>query len=120
MEDGQQHCAVREIGETGSNPFRSEQQSAKLLRSHRLSSRGAYLWQTPSRGRFTTLSDGGRLFLHLFSNDRLGRAAHVQPNFSECEPLSGILNTVHNLMSLILSTFDAYSETLQMVVFWDV
>ena len=37
----------------------------RLLRTHRLSSRGAYLWETPSRGRFTTLSDGGRLFLNL-------------------------------------------------------
>ena len=45
------------------------------LRSHRLSSRGAYLWETPNRGRFATLSDGGRLFLNLFSNDRVGRAA---------------------------------------------
>ena len=45
------------------------------FRSHRLSSRGAYLWETPSRGRFTTLSDGGRFFLNLFSKNRVGRAA---------------------------------------------
>ena len=51
MEDGQQHCAVREIGETGSNPVRSEQKPTKLHRSHRLSSPGAYLWQTSSWGR---------------------------------------------------------------------
>ena len=43
--------------------------------SHSLSSRGAYLWETPSRGHFTTLSDGGRLILNLFSNNRVGRAA---------------------------------------------
>ena len=36
---------------------------------------GAYLWETTSRGRFATLSDGGRLFLNLFSNDCVGRAA---------------------------------------------
>ena len=75
MEDAQQHCAVREVGTTGANPVRPEQKSTKLLRSHRLSSRGAYLWQTPSRGRFTTLSDGGHLFLNLFSNDRVRRAS---------------------------------------------
>ena len=74
MEDGQQHCAARGIGETGTNSVRLEQKSNKILRSHRLSSRGAYLWQTPSGGRFTALSDGGRLFLNL-SNDRVGRAA---------------------------------------------
>ena len=45
------------------------------FRSHRLSSRGAYLWETPNRGRFTILPDGGHLFLILFSNNRVGRAA---------------------------------------------
>ena len=49
--------------------------STHQLRSHRLSSRAALLWETPSRGRSTTFSDGGRLFLNLFSNDRVGRAA---------------------------------------------
>ena len=43
-------------------------------RSHRLSSQGAYLWETPSPGRFTTVSDGGRLFLNLFTNKRVARA----------------------------------------------
>ena len=32
----------------------------EIFRSHRLRSRGAYLWETPNRGRLTTLSDGGR------------------------------------------------------------
>ena len=49
--------------------------STHLLLSHRLSSRGAYLRETPSGRRFATLSDGGRLFLNLFSSDRVGRAA---------------------------------------------
>ena len=39
-----------------------------------LSSRGFYLWETPSRRRFATSSDGGRLFLSLVSNDRVSRA----------------------------------------------
>ena len=39
----------------------------KKSTNHILSSRGAYLWETPRRGRSATLSDGGRLFLHLFS-----------------------------------------------------
>ena len=71
----QQHCTIRNIWKTGTDPVRYEQESTKLLQRHRLSSRGAYLLETPSRGRFTTLSDGGRLFLNLFSNERVGRAA---------------------------------------------
>ena len=47
----------------------------EIFRSHRLSSRGAYLRETPNRGRFTTPSDGGGLFLNLFPNNRVGRAA---------------------------------------------
>ena len=43
---------------TGAVPVRSQQKSTNLLRSHRLSSRGAYLWKTLSRGRFAALSDG--------------------------------------------------------------
>ena len=40
------------------------------FRNHGLSSRGAYLWETPNRGRFTTLSDGGRLFLIFLEYSR--------------------------------------------------
>ena len=66
VEVRQQHCPLRKIWKTGADPVRSHQKSTNLLRSQRLSSRGACLWETPSRGRFTTLSDGGRLFLNLF------------------------------------------------------
>ena len=52
VEVRQQHCPVRKIWKTGAGPVRSQQKSTNLLRSHRLSSRGAYLWETPSRGRF--------------------------------------------------------------------
>ena len=76
VEVRQQHCRdTKKLGQAGADPVRSQQKSTDLLRSHRLSSRGVYLWETPSRGCFATLSDGGRLFLNLFSNDRVGRAA---------------------------------------------
>ena len=75
VEVRQQHCPIRKIWKTGTDPVRSQQKSTNLLRSHRLSCRGAYLWETQSRGRFSTLSDSGRLFLNLSSNDRVGRAA---------------------------------------------
>ena len=74
VEVGQQHCSIRKISKTDTDPVRSQQKSRGLFPSHRLNSRGAYLWVTPSRGRFTGLSDGGRLFL-IFSNERVGRAA---------------------------------------------
>ena len=74
VEVREQQCPVRKIWKTGAGPVRSQQKSTNLLRSHRLSSRGAYLWETPSRGRFAALSDGGRLFLNLFSNERVGCA----------------------------------------------
>ena len=67
---GHKYCPVRKIWKTGTDPVRSHQKSTHLLRSHRLSSRGGYLWETPSRGRFTTLS------WTFFSNHRVGRAAH--------------------------------------------
>ena len=75
VEVRQQHCPVRKIWKTAADPVRYQQKSTNLVRSHRLSSRGAYLRETPSRGRFADRSDGGRLFLNLFSNDRVGRAA---------------------------------------------
>ena len=86
-EDHQSGCSPRDRQSLRKNlrePIRKLHQEAlednvgteiERFRSHRLSFRGAYLWETPSRGRFTTLSDGGRLFLNLFSNNRLGRAA---------------------------------------------
>ena len=70
VEIRQQHCPLRKIWKIGADSVRSHQKP-----THRLSSRGAHLWETPSRGRFTTLADGGRLFLNLFSNDRVSRAA---------------------------------------------
>ena len=84
VEVRQQHCPIRKIWKTGTDPVRSQQKSTNLLRSHRLSSRGAYLWETPSRGRFATLSDGGRLPESFF---RMIVWA-VQPKGSEREPLS--------------------------------
>ena len=75
VEVRQLHCTTRKIWKIGTDPVRSQQELTKLLQSHRLSSRAAYLFETPSRGRFTSLSDGGRLFLNLFSNERVGRAA---------------------------------------------
>ena len=76
-EGGSQTTALHDtkIWKTGTDPVRSQQKSAGLFPSHRPSSRGAYLWETPSRGRCTAQSDGGRLFLNLFSNERVGRAA---------------------------------------------
>ena len=44
VEVRQMHCPVRKIWKSGASPERSQQQSTNQLRSHRLSSRGAYLW----------------------------------------------------------------------------
>ena len=65
MEVRQQHCAIRKIWKPGTDPVRSQQKSTNLLRSH----------ETPSRGRFATLSDGGRFVLNLLSNGCVCRAA---------------------------------------------
>ena len=73
---GSDQCMVwQAIHHCSSTPFNEEQKSTNPLRSHRLGSRGAYLWETPSRGRFAALSDGGRLFLNLFWDGRVGPAA---------------------------------------------
>ena len=107
VEVRQQHCSVRKIWKTGADPVRSQQKSTNLLRSHRLSSRGKNLWETPSRGRFAALFDGGRLFLNLFSNDHVGRAAQrlgVRAAFWNLRYGEGY-DVTH------LRTFDACSET---------
>ena len=65
MEIRQQYCPTRKIWKIDAYSVRSQQKPTHLLRSHRLSSRGE---------RFTTLSDDDRLFLNLFSNDRVDRA----------------------------------------------
>ena len=49
VEVRQQHCPIRKIWKAGADPVQSQQKSTNLFRSHRLSSRGAYLWETPSR-----------------------------------------------------------------------
>ena len=74
VEIRQQHCRYEKSGRL-QIPSDLNKSQLTYFEATRLSSRGAYPWETPSRGRFTTMSGGGRLFLNLVSNDRVGRAA---------------------------------------------
>ena len=72
----QQLCTIRKSGRLAQiQSDLNKSQLAYIFPSHRLSSRGGYVWETLGRGRFTAQSDGGRLFLNLFSSQRVGRVA---------------------------------------------
>ena len=97
-EDHQSGCSLRDRQSLRKNirvPIRKLHQEAsednivseiERFRNHRLSSRGAYLWETPNRGRFTTLSDGGRLFIIFFEYSRGSCSPKARSASSFLEP----------------------------------